>query len=38
MQAGRIKRCDYVVFNVVYSAEDELETQKSTNVVNDFKN
>ena len=33
------KDVDYVVFNVVYSAEDELETQKSiTNIVNDFKN
>ena len=33
------KDVDYVAFNVVYSAEDELETQKSiTNIVNDFKN
>ena len=33
------KDVDYVVFNVVYSAEDELETQESiTNIVNDFKN
>ena len=33
------KDVDYVVFNVVYSAEDELETQKSiTSIVNDFKN
>ena len=34
-----VKDVDYVVFNVVYSAEDELETQKSiTSIVNDFKN
>ena len=33
------KDVDYVVFNVVYSAEDELETLKSiTNIINDFKN